>query len=425
VRALLRVSLFRRAASPLGTPIGSPRERGPRATVHTATDGRDVLLNDPDGWEVDQPWLWFTGPKGSNGSGGPYGNPLVSGIEGDPTGLAALPAVNRCTSIIADTLAGLPWRIVRGEYEQLAPPDWIVDPQATRLDGRVVADGGLLDARLSGVEFWCQWIVAALWFGDGYVYAPVRDAAGAPKPPLWQLHPYRVSIEAGTYWVGDVPLPPGSILHLRGMPPYYNGQGRGVIDVHGLALGLAATVQTYAAGVFASGVPAGFLKSSQPNLSQEAATALKTAWLAQHGGAARSIAVLNATTDFTPVQISPVDAQLGNAREWSLRDTAIAFGVPPYMLGVPGDSSTYANVVDRMLELTRFTHLPWARRIEGALSAELPRGTNLKIALDGLLRADTKSRYDGYKIAIEAGFMTVDEVRALEDRPPFGEQGVA
>jgi hypothetical protein len=70
------------------------------------------------------------------------------------------------------------------------------------------------------------------------------------------------------------------------MPPYYNGQGRGVIDVHGLALGLAATVRSYAAGVFASGVPAGFLKSSQPNLSQEAATALKTAWLAQHGGAA-------------------------------------------------------------------------------------------------------------------------------------------
>jgi phage portal protein BeeE len=69
--------------------------------------------------------------------------------------------------------------------------------------------------------------------------------------------------------------------------------------------------------------------------------------------------------------------------------------------------------------------LPWARRIEGVLSAELPRGTNLKIALDGLLRADTKSRYEGYKIAIEAGFMTVDEVRALEDRPPFGDQGVA
>lgn len=415
------MSLFRRQASPIGEPIRSPRE-GPRATVRTATDGRDVLLNDPDGWEQDNPQLWYLGPAGSDGTGGPYGNPLTS--AGDPNGLANLPAVTHCTSIIADTIAGLPWRVVRGDYEQLPVPDWISDPQATRLDGRVVG-GPVLDVRLSAVEFWAQWITAALWLGDGYIYCPVRDATGAPKPPLWQLHPHDVQIEAGTYWVGDVPLPSGSILHLRGKPPYNDGHGRGVLDTHGLELGLAATVRSYASGVFASGVPAGFLKSSQPNLSQKAATDLKAAWLAQHGGARRSIAVLNATTDFHAVAISPVDAQLANSREWSLRDTALAFDVPPYMLGVPGDSSTYANVESRMIELRTFTLLPWQRRIESVLGSEWPRGTGLKIATEGLLRADTRSRYEGYKLAIESGWLTVDEVRALEDRAPFGDQGVA
>ena len=409
----------RQADSPLGDPIRSPREPGIR--VHTATDGRDVLWNDPDGWEVDQPWLWWLGP--ADGSQGPYGNPLAP-LEGDPNGLASLPAVTRCTSIICDTIAGLPWHVVRGDYEQLATPDWIADPQATRLDGRVVGDEPLVDARLSAVEFWAQWIVAALWLGDGFVYAPVRDATGAPKPPLWQLHPSAVSIEAGTYWVEDIPLPPGSIMHLRGMPPYFEGRGRGVIDTHGLDLGLAATVRTYAAGVFSTGVPAGFLKSSQPNMSEDDAAKLKAAWLKQHGGAQRSIAVLNATTDFTPVAISPVDAQLTAAREWTTRDTALAFGVPPYMLGVPGDSSTYANVESRMIELRTFTLLPWQRRIEACLDSELPRGTSLKIASDALLRADTKSRYESYKIALDSGFMTVDEVRALEDRPPLDTQGV-
>ena len=42
---------------------------------------------------------------------------------------------------------------------------------------------------MSAVDFWCQWILAALWWGDGFVYVPVRDASGAPKPPLWQFNP--------------------------------------------------------------------------------------------------------------------------------------------------------------------------------------------------------------------------------------------
>lgn len=391
---------------------GSSSRRG--GVMRTATDGRDVLLNDPDGWEVDAPALWYLGP--ADGSQGPYGNPLVPGDAG--SGASSLPGVTRCSSIVCDTIAGLPWHVIRGEFEQLATPDWISDPQALRLDGRVIG-ADPLEVRLSAVEFWTQWITAALWHGDGYVYAPVRDAAGAPKPPLWQLHPHRVEIAGGGYWIGEIPLPAGSVIHLRGMPPYKDGHGRGVIDSHALDLGLASTVRAYAAGVFTTGVPAGYLKSSQPNLSEPDALKLKEKWLAQHGGAKRSIAVLNATTEFTPVSISPLDAQLTSSREWSLRDTALAFGVPAYMLGVPGDSSTYANVESRMIELRTFTLLPWQRRIESTLDAQLPRGTSLKIRSDALLRADTATRYQSYKTALEAGWLTVDEVRRLEDRPPL------
>jgi len=53
------------------------------------------------------------------------------------------------------------------------------------------------------------------------------------------------------------------------------------------------------------------------------------------------------------------------------------------------------------------------------LDAQLPRGTSLKIRSDGLLRADTATRYAAYKTAIDAGFLTADEVRSLEDRPPM------
>ena len=207
-------SVLDRMAGVPGSPIDSPR-----ATLRTATDGRDVLFNSPDGWEVDNPFLWWTNGDGT------YGNPLTSG---DPTGWSNLAAVTRCTSIICDSIAGMPWRVTRGEYERLKTPPWLADPQVTRLDGRVVDPSTMLDTRLGPVEFWSNWICAALWFGNGYVYAPTRDAAGAPQPPLWQLHPSKVRVEDGAYWVDDVALPSGSVLHLRGMLPYWNSVRAGV-----------------------------------------------------------------------------------------------------------------------------------------------------------------------------------------------------
>jgi HK97 family phage portal protein len=146
--------------------------------------------------------------------------------------------------------------------------------------------------------------------------------------------------------------------------------------------------------------------------------------MAAHGNAKRSIAVLNATTEFHPISISPVDAQLSAAREWGLRDIALAFGVPPYMLGVPGDSSTYANVESRLIELRTWGLLPWARRIESLLDSQFPRGTSVKINLDALVRADTATRYSAYETAIRSGWLTIDEVRELEDRPPLPTAGV-
>jgi phage portal protein BeeE len=332
--------------------------------------------------------------------------------------------VTHCTSIIADTIAGLPWRVVRGDYEQLPVPDWISDPQATRLDGRVVG-GPVLDVRFSAVEFWAQWITAALWLGDGYIYCPVRDATGAPKPPLWQLHPHDVQIEAGTYWVGDVPLPSGSILHLRGKPPYNDGHGRGVLDTHGLELGLAATVRSYASGVFASGVPAGFLKSSQPNLSQKAATDLK-------GGVARA-AWRRPPFDRGTKRHNrfPRGRYLTRRRPARKLARMVAARYRARFRRAAVHARRTGRQLDvrecrvRMIELRTFTLLPWQRRIESVLGSEWPRGTGLKIATEGLLRADTRSRYEGYKLAIESGWLTVDEVRALEDRAPFGDQGVA
>lgn len=398
---------------------GGPGPGTARAQLHTATDGRDMLRNDPDGWEVDKPYLWWDGPAGGNGSGGPWGNPPPGAMDGPlgPMAARTLPAVTRCTSLICDTIAGLPWHVQRG-WEQLATPTWLSDPQAARPDGRVIG-GSLDDVRLSSVEFWTDWIRAALWLGDGYIYVPDRDSADQPKPPLYQFNPAMVTIEGGRYYVADQLMDEGSIIHLRGEPPYTDGHGKGVMTRHATDLGLALTVRSYAQGQYTSGVPAGYLSSTQPHMEDTDAQKLKDSWLRNHGNSRRSIAVLNATTSFTPIQVTPLDAQLDNARQWSLRDIAMAFNLPGYMLGVSGDSETYSNAESRIIELRMFSLLPWMRRIESCLDSEFPAGTELKIKSAGLERADTSTRFSAYASALSAEWMTVDEVRALEDLPPM------
>lgn len=389
------------------------------SNILTATDGRDVLHNDPDGWEVDQPWLWWTGPAGSNGAGGgPWGNPIPG--AGPGPGIAAfpsIPGVARSTSLIVDTLATLPWHVYRNETERLTTPDWLADPQALRLDGRVIG-GSVDETRWSVVDYWGQWILSALWWGDGFAYIPNRGAGGAPVPPLWLFHPADVVVEKGRYWVAGEEMKAGEIIHLRGSHPIIDGRGSGVLTRFAGDLALNKALRDYAIGAFTAGVPNGYLKVLAPNMDQDQADELKNRWMAQHGGR-RSIAVLNATTEFHPLTWSPVDLGASDFARISLAQIALMFGIPAYLLGAPTDTATYANVESRMIELYQLTLLPWIGRIEAVLDAQFARGTQVRIEIEGLLRADTKSRYDAYAIGLDKGFLTIDEVRELESRPPL------
>ena len=385
------------------------------ANILRATDGRDVLMNQPDGWEVEHPWVWWLGS--GDGTPGPFGNPIPGSMPWQNA--TSIPAVARATSLIVDTLAALPWKVYRGT-DQLPTPDWIADPQALRIDGRVVDDSApAVGDRWSPMDFWTQWLTSALWFGDGYVYAPLRATDGSPKPPMWVIHPLDVTLKAGRFFIEDYELPPTSVIHLRGLEPIVDGHGSGVLSRFVAQLGYSTTIRDYAAGVFQSGVPAGYLKVTKDGLAQEKADELKAKWLAAHGNSQRSIAVLNSTTEFHPLTFSPVDAALVDVMAADLNELANAFGIPGYLLGAPTDANTYANVESRRIDLATFTYLPWSARIEAVLDAQFPRGVSVKVALDALLRADSKSRAETLTLYTEKGVMTIDEARALLDLPPM------
>jgi HK97 family phage portal protein len=336
----------------------------------------------------------------------------------------SLPAVSRATSLIVDTLSGLPINIRRG-FETLPTPGWIEDPQLVRPDGRVMSS--VQPGRLNRMEFYGQWVLSALLYGNGFIYIDERDINGAPKAgSLHVIHPELVDYLPGTgYFIRNPEsseweyIPDGKLLHLRNFGELDDRKfGMGVIRRHAAAFLTAKEMQKYTQGVYKSGIPNGILKVSNPNLTSEQAADLKAKWLENHGNK-RSIAILNSSTDFQPLSISPVDAQLLQMSQMSINDIALAFGLDPYMLGGSSDSNTYANVESRNIAFVQNTLLPWVRRIEETLNAETSRGTNVKMNLSGLLRADTATRTMAYATGIDKGWYTVDEVRAFEDLPPL------
>lgn len=398
---------------------------------HYATDGREILLNTPDGWEVDSPWLWWDGPAGGDGTGGPWGNPPPGAELAAPSmsGLS-LPVFNRCTQLVADNLAGMPWKTVR-DRRVIDPPAWITDPQAQRLDGRrPTVDVAM--ARMSPVEFWAQAITSYLWWGEALIYTPRRlDAFGLPNGPIvapvYLLHPAKVELDNGRWIVEDgnssngyYEIDPRELIVVRNIMRPGRDRAIGAIQSYAADLGFAANVRQYADNMFQRGVPNGYLKSSKPDLDQGTADRLKKSWMSAHGGTRKSIAVLNATTSFEPLQLDPATTQLLDLTRLQSYQVALMFGVPPSKLGISmGESMTYSNLESQSTAFVQEALMPVARKFEAAIDSVLPLGTSLKIDFRQLLRGDTTTRYATYAVGLQAGFLTVDEVRDAEDLPPL------
>lgn len=406
---------------------GIPASAARRATVHVyaGTDGRDMLYNSPDGWEVDHPELWFDGPAGGNGTGGPIGTPPPGAWRrrGWPS------AWTRAESILCDGLAGMPWQTFQGTSRISSPP-WITDPQLKRPDLRI-ASGPVPDWRKSAVEFRAAGIRSMKLYGEWILYVPVRNADGTPAPPIWQLHPWRVAIDSDGQWIiPPAPGPdrwtsngyvfqPGELIVIRNKS-LDGPRGIGILEENWPDLELAQLQGDFAGQLFRDGIPNGYLKVNAPQLTEDAALDLQKRWMAAHGGRNKKIAVLNATTDFTPLNIpDTVTSQLSDLKNMSNLDIALMWGLPPYFLGVTISGDTYANVTSRLVELVELGYLPEARKIESVFDAELPMGTSVRINLDSLRRADTTTRYQAYAIGIQAGFLDTAEVRALENLPPL------
>lgn len=191
------------------------------------------------------------------------------------------------------------------------------------------------------------------------------------------------------------------------------------------AIGLGMTLEQYAARIMGDGAfPAGVLQAST-NLTPEQRKDLRESWNAMHRGPTRAgrPALLEGGVTYEPVGLPPEDAQFIEQRRLSATQIARIFRVPPYMIGADsGSSMTYANVEQASIQFVTYTLQPWLVAIEQAFNADedlfdQSGDRYVEFLVDGLLRADTLTRYQAMQIATGSrAWITPNEARELENR---------
>lgn len=254
--------------------------------------------------------------------------------------------------------------------------------------------------------------------GEVIELLPLRPEAVSVQRRNWELLYTYTDANGRTATVGA-----DKMLHVRGLS--LDGiMGVSPIRYGRDAIGLAMATEKHGALMFRNGARPGGVLKHPAKLSDEALEHLKISWEAAHGGDnAGRTAILEEGMSYESVSMTNEDAQYLDTRQFQRNEICALFRVPPHMVGDLTKSS-FSNITQQSLEFVKYSVLPWCRRIETAfwrslLTDEQRReGYRVEFLVDGLERADIKTRYESYSIAIQNGILSPNECRRLENRNP-------
>jgi HK97 family phage portal protein len=351
------------------------------------------------------------------GTGGDIEVLNQSGTVVNPETVFRVNAIFSAVSLISDTISTLPVdSYIRRDGARFAfrpRPAWVQQP----------------DVDTTKEAFYGSLIVSMLLDGNGFVRV-FRDGAGRVVN-MTVLNPAKVEIRkdkvGGVTFIYDgenKPLNKNELLHIPDV--VRPGETRGISRVTALKdnFGLALALESYAARFFGQGASTQGIIEFPGNLTPEQAKQLVDGFDARHKGFRKShkTGVLSGGAKYVNTSVENDKAQFIDSRRMAVEDVARAFNIPPHLLGLPG-TNTYSSVEQNNIAFVTHTLRPIVQKLESAftpLMANEPGGTTafIKFTLDGLLRGDANSRFTAYSTGLQAGYLTINDIRRLEDLPP-------
>ena len=324
-------------------------------------------------------------------------------------------AVYACTRLLADTISSLPVdTFIRRDGNRLPfrpRPAWVYEPEGPGS---------------SRVEYYKQ-VVVSMLLSHGAVIQIIRGGNG-DVVALQPLDPTRVTVRRnpatrGREFVidGKTVLPGDQVLYICEMRKPGSVMGTSRIEEVKNTLGLAKALDEFASRYFSNGANAGGIIEFPGNLTQEQAKDVVEAFEAGHKGLRKSHkpGVLSGGAKFQKIGSDAEQAQMLESRQFAVEEIARVFRVPPSMIGLntPGAMS-YASVEHNAIQFVRYSLTPLITAIEEAHNRLLTGDAFMRVNMDGLLRGDSATQAQVFSTALQAGYMSVNDVRGLMDMRP-------
>ena len=334
-------------------------------------------------------------------------------------------AVYSCVRILAEAIAGLPLHLYR--YGEDGSKEKALDhPLYALLHDEP-------NPEMTSFVFRETLMTHLLLWGNAYAQI-IRNGKGEVVA-LYPLMPNRMTVDrdehgqlyyeyqtsqddAHTMKGAVVRLSPRDVLHVPGLG--FDGLvGYSPIAMAKNAIGLAIATEEYGSKFFANGAtPGGILE--HPGVVKDPER-VRESWNSAFGGSANAnkVAVLEEGMKYTPISISPNEAQFLETRKFQIDEIARIFRVPPHMIG-DLEKSSFSNIEQQSLEFVKYTLDPWVCRWEQSMQRALLKPDEktlyfLKFNVDGLLRGDYQSRMNGYAVGRQNGWMSANDIRELEN----------
>mgnify|MGYP003650951318 CR=1 FL=1 len=369
----------------------------------------------------------------------PIGQPIGGGIQSyvsswawtgktiSPDNAMESPTVYACVRLISQTLARMPWQVLRNSADGASND--VTHPVYQLLNGEANED-------MTSFVFREAQISDCLLYGNSFAYIS-RSASGLPiglerlRPDLCYLQRDPQNQPFYKYWSGKAgegasadiinrTFRPYDILHVVG--PGADGI-LGEAPIHRMRdlIGMELELQEFTSRFFSQNCrPAGVL-SMPGRLSAEGANRLREAFNRVHSGAqgAGKIAILEEGLRFEAISTNAKDSDLDSMKKFCRQQIAAAFNVPSHRVG-DNDGVSYSSAEQANAVFVQSTLAGWAARLEQEVNRKLlKRGDDVttRISFDDLLRGDMSTRFQAFAIAVTNGILTPNEIRQREGLP--------
>lgn len=335
-----------------------------------------------------------------------------------------VPAVYDCQRVLADPVKTLPLHIYRQAGDN-----------KVRVDDHPVAD--ILRRRpnddMTASEFrgFMQWNLG--FYRNAY--AEIRPGPRGAIDQLIPFHPTIVQPErrGGVRWylVNDGyrqrALRFDEMWHLRMDPLRHDGlAGIPLLTDAAESIGKALAVHRYGARFFANGGKSGGVITHPTKFqTKDDRERFMAAWKrANTGAGAHSDKLLEHGMGYDAHGVANNEAQFLETLKECAIELSRYWGVPPHKIGIL-DRATFSNIEQQALEFVIDTLMPWLVTWEQAIVNDLilQPGLFAEFNVGGLLRGDIKTRFEAYAKARQWGWLSVNEIRALENRNGIGPAG--